>query len=67
MGSNWASSSVYISSIVSFLPLTIFGFITGNVDFLLQGWFKKSLILTIHFFFWFVFAIGAPQAQGGDQ
>lgn len=44
---------------VSFLPLIIFGFTTGNVDFLLQGWFLKIRHLLSNFF-----ATSAPQAQG---
>lgn len=45
---------------VSFLPLIIFGFTTGNVDFLLQGWFLKIRHLLSNFF-----ATSAPRAQGG--
>lgn len=49
-----------ICSMVSFLPLIIFGFTTGNVDFLLQGWFLKIRHLLSNFF-----ATSAPRAQGG--
>lgn len=49
----------YICSMVSFLPLIIFGFTTGNVDFLLQGWFLKIRHLLSNFF-----ATSAPRAQG---
>lgn len=45
---------------VSLLPLIIFGFTTGNVDFLLQGWFLKIRHLLSNFF-----ATSAPRAQGG--
>lgn len=37
-----------------------FGFTTGNVDFLLQGWFLKIRHLLSNFF-----ATSAPRAQGG--
>lgn len=50
----------YICSMVSLLPLIIFGFTTGNVDFLLQGWFLKIRHLLSNFF-----ATSAPRAQGG--
>lgn len=52
---------LYICSMVLFLPPIIFGFTTGNVDFLLQGWFLKIRHLLSNFF-----ATSAPRAQGGE-
>lgn len=53
------SSSSLFCSMVSFLPLIIFGFTKGNVDFLLQGSFFKIRHLLSNFF-----ATSAPRAQG---
>lgn len=53
------SSSSLFCSTVSFLPLIIFGFTKGNVDFLLQGSFFKIRHLLSNFF-----ATSAPRAQG---
>lgn len=48
-----------LCSMASFLPLIIFGFTKGNVDFLLQGSFFKIRHLLSNFF-----ATSAPRAQG---